>query len=67
MSISSRAEFEFLKKKKSECDYCYKNEKNYEFCGQTSSYYRNKVSGIYFYCSEDCKDAFYREKRLWLS
>jgi hypothetical protein len=57
------AAFELLKKYKPQCDYCKQNEKKYEYNSQTLTYYRNKVSSNYYFCSANCKDAFKNEKR----
>ena len=49
-------------KKKETCDYCNTNNKLPDFYIQTPSYYRNKSSGHFFFCSNDCKTKYKNEK-----
>ena len=49
-------------KRKETCDYCDSNTKLPQYYIQTPSYYRNKASGHYFFCSEECKNKFENEK-----
>ena len=55
--------FESIKKRKIECDYCNQNEKKSEYHSQTLTYYRNKASDNYYFCSNDCKNRFNNEKK----
>lgn len=45
------------------CDQCKKGPARPEFYSQTSSYYRNKASGHYYFCGKACKDAFNATRR----
>ena len=53
---------EYSKKKKETCDYCNTESKLPQYYIQTPSYYRNKSSGHYFFCSSECRDKFENEK-----
>ena len=44
------------------CNICSK-EGNKEFYTQTMTYYRNKASGHYYFCSNDCKTIFCNTKK----
>ena len=48
--------------RKETCDYCNANTKLPQYNIQTPSYYRNKSSWHYFFCSSECKDNFENEK-----
>lgn len=41
----------------SKCEICSDDSKK-EFYSQTTTFYRNKTSGQYYFCSENCKTLF---------
>lgn len=54
--------YEYSKKKKLTCDECNKNEKIADFTQQSPSYYRNKSSANYYFCSNECSITFKKTK-----
>lgn len=55
--------FEHKIEKSELCDYCNVKNADVAFYVQTPSYYRNKASGDYFMCSQECHQKFRLEKR----
>ena len=48
------------------CDQCNTNQKLPAFYLQTPSYYRNKSSGHYFFCSQECMNNYTKSKVCYL-
>ena len=41
------------------------NEHNSKYESFTMSYYRNKTSGVYYFCSANCTELFNKTKKCW--